>query len=63
VDVSASATYNDMTFTSSVQGERGALAIAGNILYVPYGGQAGDCGMYHGRVIGVPLNDPTSVTA
>jgi len=63
VDVSASATHNDTTFTSSVQGERGALAIAGNILYVPYGGHAGDCGMYHGWVIGVPLNDPASVTA
>ena len=61
--MSASATYNDTSFTSSVQGERGALAIAGNILYVPYGGHAGDCGMYHGWVIGVPLTDPTSVTA
>jgi len=62
VDVSATVTYNGASFTSSVQGERGALAIAGNILYVPYGGHAGDCGMYHGWVIGMPVNDPTSVT-
>src|SRR6266567_718196 len=41
VDVNVSATYNGMTFTSSVQGERGALGIVGNILYVPYGGNAG----------------------
>ena len=61
-DVSATVTYNGASFTSSVQGERGALAIAGNILYVPYGGHAGDCGMYHGWVIGMPVNDPTSVT-
>ncbi len=63
VDVSASATYNDTTFTSSVQNERGALGIVGNILYVPYGGHAGDCGMYHGWLVGVPLNNPGSVTA
>ena len=63
VDVSASATFNDTIFTSSVQGERGALAIVGNILYVPYGGHAGDCGIYRGWVIGVPLNNPTTVTA
>jgi PQQ enzyme repeat len=63
VDVSASVTYNDTTFTSSVQGERGALAIVGNILYVPYGGHFGDCGLYRGWVVGVPLNDPTGVIA
>jgi hypothetical protein len=50
-------------FTSSVQGERGALAIVGNILYVPYGGHAGDCGTYHGWLVGVPINNPASVTA
>ena len=35
-------------FDSSVQGERAALAIVGNILYVPYGRRAGDCGNYRG---------------
>jgi FG-GAP-like repeat len=63
VDVNASATYNGMTFTSSVQGERGALSVVGNILYVPYGGHAGDCGTYHGWLVGVPVNNPASVTA
>jgi hypothetical protein len=50
-------------FTSSVQGERGALGIVGNILYVPYGGHAGDCGTYHGWLVGVPTNNPASVMA
>ena len=49
-------------FTSSVQGERGALSIVGDILYVPYGGHAGDCGTYHGWLVGVPTNNPGSVT-
>jgi outer membrane protein assembly factor BamB len=39
VDVNASATYNGIMFTSTVQGDRGALGIVGNILYVPYGGR------------------------
>jgi hypothetical protein len=50
-------------FTSTVQGDRGALGIVGNILYVPYGGRAGDCGTYRGWLVGVPINNPASVTA
>ena len=50
-------------FTSSVQGERAALSIVGNILYVPYGGHAGDCGTYHGWLVGIQINDPTIVMA
>ncbi|HEU0276120.1 MAG TPA: hypothetical protein VFQ83_16465, partial [Candidatus Udaeobacter sp.] len=63
VDVNASASYQGVTFTSSVQGERGALGLVGNILYVPYGGHAGDCGTYRGWLVGVPINNPASVTA
>src|SRR5690348_8438376 len=36
--------------------QRGALAIAGGRVWVPYGAQAGDCGDYKGRVVGVPLD-------
>ena len=36
--------------------ERGALAIAGGRAWVPFGGRAGDCGNYKGRVVGVPLD-------
>jgi len=50
-------------FDSSVQSQRAALGIVGNILYVPYGGRFGDCGSYHGRLVGVPINNPGSVTA
>jgi outer membrane protein assembly factor BamB len=31
--------------------ERGALALAGGWVYVPYGGLLGDCGDYHGWVV------------
>jgi hypothetical protein len=62
VDVNT-VSFGGTTFTSSVQGQRSALGIVGNILYVPYGGHFGDCGSYHGWVVGMPINNPASVTA
>jgi hypothetical protein len=38
-----------------VEQERGALALGNGYVYVPYGGLAGDCGPYHGWVVGVPI--------
>jgi outer membrane protein assembly factor BamB len=38
-----------------VQQLRGALAIGSGYVYVPFGGLFGDCGNYHGYVVGVPL--------
>lgn len=35
--------------------QRGALALDGNSILVPYGGRDGDCGSYHGRVTSVPM--------
>jgi hypothetical protein len=52
-----------LTFDSSVQNQRGALIIVKDMLYVPYGGHWGDCGAYHGWVVGVPLSDPTKAIA
>ena len=63
VDVNATATYNGMTFTSLVQEERGGLALVNGIVYVSYSGYAGDCGAYHGWVVGVPINNPSNVGA
>ncbi len=41
--------------------QRGALAIANNRVWVSYGAQAGDCGDYKGRVVGVPLSGANDV--
>ncbi len=41
--------------TTAMQ-ERGALTVAGGRVWVPFGGQAGDCGDYLGRVVGVPMS-------
>ena len=63
VDVNATATYNSMTFTSLIQEERGALALVNGIVYVAYSGYAGDCGTYHGWVVGIDINNPSNVHA
>jgi hypothetical protein len=62
VDVEQTAIYNGLTFTAAIQQQRPALGIVGGILYVGYGSMA-DCSLYHGWLIGVPIDNPASVTA
>jgi len=62
VDVGEAAVFNGTNFTPSIQAQRPALGIVGDILYVPYGSLL-DCGVYHGWLVGVPIGDPASVTA
>ena len=63
VDLNATVTYNGMNFTSNVENERGALALVGGIVYVPFSGHLGDCGLYHGWVVGIQINNPSNVLA
>jgi outer membrane protein assembly factor BamB len=46
----------------AVQQERGALALGADYVYVPLGGLYGDCGQYHGYVVGVPLAGGAAVS-
>ncbi len=50
-----------ITFTSNVQGERGAAVIVGDRVYFPYGGRFGDCGSYHGWIVGVKMSNPADM--
>ncbi|HEY5226091.1 MAG TPA: hypothetical protein VIJ06_04790 [Methylovirgula sp.] len=50
-------------FISRNQNQRGALTILDGSLYIPYGGNDGDCAEYYGWVVGVKLNDPGKVTS
>src|ERR1051326_2362740 len=61
VDVNATAVYNGIPFVSLAQEERGGLALVNGIVYVPYSGYLGDCGNYHGWVVGVDINNPSNV--
>jgi hypothetical protein len=62
VDVELTASYNGINFTAEIQQQRPALGIVGNILYVGYGSMM-DCNSYHGWLVGIPLDNPASVTA
>jgi PQQ enzyme repeat len=63
VNVSEALRARGLAFAPRFQNQRGALLIAENKLYIPYGGHFGDCGQYHGWVVGIDLNDPRSVFA
>jgi outer membrane protein assembly factor BamB len=63
IDVSAMAKTPSLAFDSAIENQRGALMIVGGTLYVPYGGHYGDCGAFHGWVVGVPLANPAAVQA
>ena len=39
----------------AVEQQRGALSLDSGYVYVPFGGLYGDCGPYHGYVVGAPL--------
>jgi outer membrane protein assembly factor BamB len=41
-------------FDPHIQQQRSALTLANGRVYVPFGGFAGDCGAYHGWIVGVP---------
>ena len=45
-------------FDPMAQNQRGALALFGGRVLVPFGGLAGDCGMYHGMVVGFSTAEP-----
>src|SRR6266567_4150054 len=61
VDLNATVVYNSIPFVSLAQENRGALALVNGIVYNSYSGYLGDCGNYHGWVVGVDINNPSNV--
>ena len=61
VDVMDAVGKQNQTFVARDQNQRGALATLAGTLYVPFGGHYGDCGQYHGFVVGIPLSDPRTI--
>lgn len=61
IDVAEALKGGGQSFVARDQNQRGALAIIEGALYVPFGGHFGDCGQYHGWVVGVPLTNPRAV--
>jgi outer membrane protein assembly factor BamB len=63
VNVARSVAARGLQFVARDQNQRGALLIMHDTVYVPYGGHYGDCGNYHGWVVGVGLNSGHRVVA
>jgi PQQ enzyme-like repeat protein len=63
LDVQAALAAQSVSFDSSVQGERSALLMFKNKLYVNYGGHFGDCGSYRGTVVQIAPDTAPTITA
>ena len=63
VDVTQALESQHQTFNARDQNQRGALTVLDGTLYVPFGGHFGDCGQYHGLVLGVSLKDPHKIAS
>ncbi len=63
VDVGEALRGIGQTFNPRDQNQRGALTILDGSVYVPFGGHFGDCGDYHGWVVGISIGNPKSVRA
>jgi outer membrane protein assembly factor BamB len=50
-------------FVELAQEERSALSLANGMVYIEYGGLAGDCGQYYGWVVGLPANGSTGMVS
>ena len=61
VDVADALEGERQNFVPRDQNQRGALAILAGTLYVPFGGHYGDCGQYHGFVVGISLSEPRTI--
>jgi outer membrane protein assembly factor BamB len=64
IDVSANAKGpSNLAFNALAESQRGALALLGGRVLIPYGGYIGDCGDYHGWVVSISTTDPTMLSA
>ena len=63
VNVSAMTAPGKVTFNSVAQNQRSALSLVNGVLYVAYGGHAGDCNTYRGWVVAIDTATPTKAAA
>ncbi len=63
IDIAEALRTKGQDFDPRVQNERSALTILDRRLYVTFSGHFGDCGDYHGFVVGVSLDDPGAIVS
>jgi outer membrane protein assembly factor BamB len=63
VDIAEGLQRIGQAFNARDQNQRAALTILDGKLYVAFGGHFGDCGDYHGWVVGITLSNPHEIVA
>ena len=63
IDVADALQRSGRNFDPKVQNQRSALTLVNDTIYVAFGGHFGDCGNYHGWVIGISLRDPSKLVS
>jgi outer membrane protein assembly factor BamB len=63
IDVAEALQRSGHHFDASVQNQRAALTMIDDTLYVAFGGHFGDCGNYHGWVVGIYVHDPRKIVS
>ncbi|HTT79223.1 MAG TPA: hypothetical protein VMF86_06050, partial [Stellaceae bacterium] len=63
IDIADAPAVQRLGFAPRMQNQRGALVLLDGAVYVPFGGHFGDCGDYHGWIIGLPLAKPPPLMA
>jgi len=63
IDVADALQRSGRQFDPSVQNQRAALTLLDDTIYIPFAGHFGDCGNYHGWVIGISLHDPSKLVS
>jgi hypothetical protein len=63
IDVGAALTARGVHFVPLYQNQRAALALLDGHVFVGFGGDAGDCGDYHGIVVGLAATPPRLTAA
>jgi hypothetical protein len=61
VDVARALQATGRRFDPRTQNQRTALTLLDGVVYAGFSGHFGDCGDYHGWVVGVPLHQPGKV--
>ncbi|HLZ00980.1 MAG TPA: PQQ-binding-like beta-propeller repeat protein [Bradyrhizobium sp.] len=63
IDVADALRRSGRQFDPRVQNQRAALTLLDNTLYVAFSGHFGDCGDFHGWVVGLSLHDPSKLVS
>ena len=58
IDIADALQRSGRHFDPRIQNQRTALTLLDGTVYVAFGGHFGDCGEYHGWVVGLPLRNP-----